>query len=297
MTRLAALLLATGFALGGCGLFGGRAPEPKAAVDEQLDSTRRNAALAFGQGRFDQAQLLYRQALERAQTRDDGVLIGDIGYDLAVTELRRGEDAASLATTRASASELQRRSLPIFAELLLVEAAALYRLGQVPAAEAAAASIAGGDNGAARRARFLLGLIAADRGDGAALDLQIAALGEPTTAEWRADRAELEGRAAALRGERDAAIRAFGAAAELRREALDYPSMARALAAAGDSAGKGGDAARAADFYLRAGRSALLANPRARTAERWLGEAERFARAAGDGAILDAVAQLRDRRG
>jgi hypothetical protein len=125
----------------------------------------------------------------------------------------------------------------------------------------------------------------------------IAALGAPISPEWRADRAELEGRAAALRGEGDVAIRAFDAAAELRREALDYPSMARVLAAAGESAGKSGEAARAADFYLRAGRSALLANQQTRSAERWLAESERFARASGDGAILDAIAQLRAGRG
>jgi hypothetical protein len=296
-----ALLVVVGLGLSGCGmlggLFGGGTQEPKAAADEQLESARRNAALAFEQGRFDQAQQLYRQALDRAMTRDDGILIGDIGYNLAVTELRRGADAASLAMAQASASELRRRGLPIFAELLLVEAAAFYRLEQIPAAEVAAASVAAGDDNAARRARFLLGLIAADRGDGAALALQIAALGEPSTSEWRADRAELEGRAAALRGDPDAAIPAFAAAAEFRREALDYPSMARALAAAGEAAGRRGDAASAADFYLRAGRSVLIGDLRTRSAEGWLSEAERFARAAGDGAILEAVARLRARRG
>jgi tetratricopeptide (TPR) repeat protein len=139
-----ALLVVVGLGLSGCGmlggLFGGGTQEPKAAADEQLESARRNAALAFEQGRFDQAQQLYRQALDRAMTRDDGILIGDIGYNLAVTELRRGADAASLAMAQASASELRRRGLPIFAELLLVEAAAFYRLEQIPAAEVAAAS-------------------------------------------------------------------------------------------------------------------------------------------------------------
>jgi hypothetical protein len=300
---LAAFGLALGLALSACGMLGGGAGAGGGAraresvLDEQLESERRNAALAFGQGRFDQARQLYRQALGRARIRDDGVLLGDIGYDLAVTELRRGEDAESLATARAAQAELARRGLPVFAELRLVEAAALYRLERREAAEAVARPVAEGGDGAARRARFLLGLLAADRGDAAALDARIAALGEPTTGEWQADRAELEGRAAALRGDGGAAIRHFLAASDLRRAALDYPSMARALAAAGDVAGRTGDAARAADLYLRAGRSLLLADLRPGVAARWLAEAERFARSAGDAAILEAIADLRARRG
>ncbi len=300
MNARAAALLALGLVLSGCGLpggWGGGAREPVARVDEQLEALRRNAALAFGQGRFDQARQLYRQALDRARIRDDGPAIGDVGYDLAVTELRRGEDAASLAVARATRAELVRRGLPVFAELHLVEAAALYRLERLEAAESAAIAIAGSGDAGARRARFLLGLVAADRGDLAALDARIASLGAPSDAEWQADRAELEGRAAALRGDDGAAIRHLVAASEWRRETLDYPGMARALGAAGAVAGRGGDAVRAADLFLRAGRSLLLAELRPAVAARWLAQAERYARSAGDSAILEAIADLRARPG
>lgn len=71
--------------------------------------------------------------------------------------------------------------------------------------------------------------------------------------------------------------------------------MARALAGAADAAARAGDARAAADLFLRAGRSALLAGGQATAAEAWLAEAERLARGVGDRAILDQVAALRAR--
>jgi hypothetical protein len=118
------LLAAASIALSACG-GGGRAAAPAEPFDAELASARRAAAFAFAQGRHDQATQLYRQALERAQARDDGEAIGDLGYDLAVAQLRRGDAAAARATAQATRAELSRRGLPVFAELALVEASAL----------------------------------------------------------------------------------------------------------------------------------------------------------------------------
>jgi hypothetical protein len=295
--RAAALLLllaAASIALSACG-GGRRAAAPAEPFDAELASARRAAAFAFAQGRHDQATQLYRQALERAQARDDGEAIGDLGYDLAVAQLRRGDAAAARATAQATRAELSRRGLPVFAELALVEASALYRLGDAGGAQEQARGLAADAGPAGARARFLLGLVAADRRDLPALEAALSSLAGASGPEWGADRAELAARAAALRGDPRSARRDFVAASDLRRDSLDYPGMARALAGAGAAAASAGDARDAADLFLRAGRSALLAGGQASMAEGWLAEAERLARGVGDRAILEQVAALRAR--
>jgi hypothetical protein len=97
-------------------------------------------------------------------------------------------------------------------------------------------------------------------------------------------------------GDRVGARASFLEAAGLRRETLDYPGMARALAGAAASAREAGDAAGAAELYLRAGRSALLSGAGGPQAEAWLAEADRLARVAGDRDVLAALAELRARR-
>lgn len=296
MTRpgLCALAFAALLALGGCG--GAPPPAREAGTDARIEDARRLAAVAFASGRYDQAAQLYVQALERAQARDDGAAMGDLGYDLAVVHLRRGDHAASLAASAAARAELRRHSLAPFPELLLVEAVALQRSGAAAAAAAAAAALTGSEEAVARRAQFVLGLVAADAADAAALGRVRAALPPSSDPEWRADLAELAARAAALAGDRPGARAAFLEAAGLRRDTLDYPGMARALAGAAASAREAGDGAGAAELYLRAGRSALLSAAGETVAEAWLAEADRLARAAGAREVLTALAELRARR-
>jgi hypothetical protein len=264
--------------------------------DARLETARRAAGLAFARGHYDQAVRLYAQALAIAQERDDGAALGDIGFDLAVAQLRRGDPAASLAASAVARAELRRHGLAAFPELALVEAAALRRRGDGAAAERVATGLVDEGGDTARRARFLLGMIAADRGDAAGLSAHLTALAETTDPEWAADRAELAARLASLRGDHAVAGAGFAAAADLRRAALDYPGMARALAAGADSAVLRGDPAAAAALYLRAGRSQLLAGGGPESAEAWLGAAERIARETGDRGVLDALAALRSRR-
>lgn len=284
-------------------LLAGCAGAPPPAVpgpvsDQRLDQTRHAAALAFSRRDYEQAVRLYGQALELAQSRDDGEAMGDLGYDLALAHLRRGDVQASLAASAAARAELRRHARPVFPELALVEAVAWQRAGRSDAAEAAASGLAGpgiaGDP-VARRARFLLGLIAAERGDVAGLAAHRAALPDTVQSEWRADIAELEARSAALAMAYQAARDRFLAAADLRRDTLDYPGLARALAGGAASALAGGDRRAAADLYLRAGRSLLLAGGGTAQAEDWLAAAERLAREAGDDGLRAEAAGLRGR--
>jgi hypothetical protein len=263
--------------------------------DPRIESARRVAALAFAQGRHDQAAQLYARALELAQARDDGRALGDLGYDLAVVHLRRGEAAASLAATATARAELRRHGLDAFPELALAEAVALHRLGRAQDAEAIAIALMADDGATGRRARFLVGLIAAERGDAPALAAARAGLAPHPDAEWRADMAELTAHAAALDGDHHAARGAFAATIDLRRETLDYPGMARALASAASSALATGDRDEAAALYLRAGRSMTLSGGGAARAEGWLGIAERLATDSGNREVLAGIAALRAR--
>jgi tetratricopeptide (TPR) repeat protein len=261
-----------------------------------MESARRVAALAFAQGRHDQAVQLYGRALELAQARDDGMALGDLGHDLAVVQLRRGDAVASLAAITAARAELLRHGLPAFPELALVEAVSLYRLGRVRDAEALAIELAIDGTATGRRARFLLGLVAAERGDLAGLASARAGLVHHPDPEWRADDTELAARAAALGGDHLAARAAFAETADLRRETRDYPGMARALAAAAASAQAMGDRDAAAALYLRAGRSMVLSGGGAARAEAWLVAAERLATESANRAVLSDIAALRARR-
>jgi hypothetical protein len=109
----------------------------------------------------------------------------------------------------------------------------------------------------------------------------LAAIGEPDDPRLHADRIELAGRLAALRGEALAALGALGEAARLRSEAGHYRASARALAAAGAAAEAAGLAGEAAKHYLRAGRSAASRGATG-PAREWLGQARAIASGAGD---------------
>jgi tetratricopeptide (TPR) repeat protein len=273
-------------------------PEPAAPVDDDLMSGWRLARFAFDERQYDQAAQLYARVLERAYARDDLGAIGDVGYELAVVRLRQLDPPAAVAQARQSREELRRRGDEPFAELYLVEAAALYEMGERADAEdmadrAIALAPWPGD-AAALRAWFLKGRIAADRADAAALERALDALaprGRAPNPELQADRLELIGRRDLLDDRPDRALPALRTSADLRRDAKDYLGMARALALAGEAAEGAGLGADAADLYFRAGRSAEVEGSAA-DAKRWLGDAARLAKTTGQAEIL---AQANDR--
>jgi tetratricopeptide (TPR) repeat protein len=265
------------------------APEPAEPVDQELMSGWQLARFAFEERQYDQAAGLYTRVLERAYASDDLGAIGDVGYELAVVRLRQLDASAAALQARQTRNELRRRGEEPFAELYLVEAVALYELGEPAGAEAMAdqaiALASGPGDAVARRAWFLNGRIAADRADKAGVARALAALGRAQNPELQADRLELVGRQGLLDDRPDRALPAFRTSADLRRDAKDYLGMARVLALAGEAAERAGMASEAADLYFRAGRSAEVEGGPA-DARRWLGAAARLAETTGQTEIL-----------
>lgn len=256
-------------------------PLPPEPPDAELARLSRTGQLAFQQGRPDQAATLFREALARARARDDATAIADQAVNLAVAELRRRDDAAARDVAESVRAELARRGANVPATLTLAEATARWRLGE-PGAEALARA-AEADPATAPRARFILGLIAADRRDGAGLAAARAGVADT------GDAAELEARAAQLAGDGAGARAAFLRAATARQDQLDYAGMGRALA--GAAAAQPG-AADAADLWLRAGRAAAGDRDR-RNAEAWLARAAAAPGAVGSAARTE-IAALRE---
>jgi len=270
-------------------------PEPAAPADQELMSGWQLARYAFEERQYDQAAQVYARVLERAYARDDLGAIGDVGYELAVVRLRQLDPAAAAAQARQTRDELRRRGDEPFAELYLVEAVALYEMGEeVDAGARADQAIALAPRPGepvAMRAWFLKGRIAADHADAGGIGRALAALGRSPNPELEADRQELTGRLDLLEDRPERALPAFRASADLRRDAEDYLGMARVLAFAGEAAERAGLSDDAADLYFRAGRSAEVERDVA-NARRWLGAAARLAATTGQAAIL---AQANDR--
>jgi tetratricopeptide (TPR) repeat protein len=278
----------------GCG--GSSAPpQPPEPLDQDVTSGWRLARFAFEQGQYDEAAGLYARVLERAYARDDLRAIGEVGYELAVVHLRRHDPRAAAAQAMRTREELHRRGAAPFAELHLVEAVALYEVGDRDGAEVMAdqaLEFAPAPSGPlVDRALFLRGRIAADRADTAGVSRALALLGHAQNAELRADRLELLGRLDLLEDRPESALPSFRESADLRREVEDYIGMARALALAGEAAQSTGRVAEAADLYFRAGRSAELEGNQA-DARRWLESAARLAATTGQAEILS---QARER--
>ena len=280
-------------ALAACG--GGSPADPGPPPDARLDQANRAGTQALSMDMPSLAVRQYTTALQRAYERDDAGAIADVSYNLALAQMRAGDAKAAIATVRDAQRDLERRRAPVPAELFLVLAAASYRAGDLAAADSAAQETLGrasSDSDTAPRARFIRGLVAAQRGDGAALAQAIAALPPSKQADLQADREELEGRAALLGNRPAEALALLQRAAANRQQALDYRGMARALASAADAAQRSGQAAEAADLLLRAGRSALLQGDAA-TALPLLRRTEEAARQTGQVGIVDEVARLR----
>ena len=145
--------------------------------------------------------------------------------------------------------------------MILVQAAAAYRLGAADEALAAAQEVLARsplDRETASRAWYIRGAVLADRGDAQGLAQALAAIPPSAQPDQEGDRLELSGRAALLAGASDRAARELEQAADQRRLALDYRGMARALALAGEAVLRQGRSGDAAVLFLRAGRSALL---------------------------------------
>jgi hypothetical protein len=264
--------------------------------DVKLDQANNAGTQALSMDLPSLAVRQYKVALSRAYERDDAGAIGDVAYNLALAQMKAGDPKGAVATVRETRAELDRRRAAVPPDLILVQAAATYRSGDLTAAAGAAQEVI--DRGAkdpdvVRRAWFIRGLVAADRSEAAGLAQSIAALAAPTKqADLDADRQELQGRATLLANDPAGALTLFEQSATNRQQALDYRGMARALSLAGDAALRSGRAADAADLFLRAGRSALLQGDTA-TAAPLLKRAEDLAKQTGQTGIVEEVTRLR----
>ena len=284
MRVVAALLL---LALASCG--GSRHVERP--DDEVLDRMATSAQRALELEQPSSAASLYGRALARARERDDPGAIADMAFGQATATLATGDAVGAQRIAQDVRQDLERRNRAATPSLILVEAAALQRLGRPSQAEPLARQVvlrAPEDPPAALRARFLLGLIAAQRGDLAEVTTQQAALAGAADPAFQADAVELAAHAALLRGAPQPAAADAAAAQLLRQPATDYRGLSRALALEGAARAALGDLRFAGDLFLRAGQGAAQRGERA-DAERWLAEAGRLARAASDPALATAV--------
>lgn len=280
---------------GGCGGGPPAVTDTGGIEDAETVSVLETARHAFLAGRYDQAAAAYARALDRAHALDDVAAIALAGQELAISDLRRGKAEDAAAAAARTRSELARRGRSVSPALTLVEATARYRLGQAQKARQLAqeAAESGEDALVTARATYLIGLLAADRGDRTALRNAVEGLPASEQPELAADRLALTGRLALLDGDAGAALNAFTAEERLRRASGDEAGVARALNAAAQAAEKVGRPAEAADLYFRAGRSATQAGPGGGDAAASLRRAELLARRTGQSGLAAEAGRLR----
>jgi tetratricopeptide (TPR) repeat protein len=273
------------FLVGGVGCSSTPTEQSRSKVDEEFERTSRAARMAFDNGKFQQAVSLYNQALERAYVLDDLNAIVDSQYNLAVCLTGLNSYVKALERVNQSKAELARAKQNIPADILLLEATIIYRMGKLDDAWQLTDMILldPGRLSEAIRSKtyFLRGLIAGERDDINQLRKEIVSLGEPSTVGLRADREELVGRLAMAEGNWNEAIEAFDRTAEFRQDDFDYSEMVNALALAGRACEQAGKLSEASKRYLRAGRSAARQEEN-RDALNWLNRAEKLAGEAGD---------------
>ena len=280
-----AYLLVVFFLVGGLGCSSSPTEERRPGLDKEFERTNRAARMAFDTGRFQQAVGLYTQALERAYVLDDVNAIVDSQYNLAVCMTRLKSYVEAFDWVNQSKAELARTNQPIPADILLLEATIVYRMGKLDDAWQLTDMIlldAGRLSKAIEsKTHFLRGLIADEWNDIHQLQKEIASLGKPSAVGLQADREELVGRQAMAKSNWNDAIEAFDRTAEFRREDFDYSEMVNALALAAWACEQAGKLSEASKRYLRAGRSAAR-QEKNREAMNWLDRAEKLAGEAGD---------------
>jgi len=278
------------FLIGGVGCSSTPIEQSRAEVDEEFERMNRAARTAFDYGRFRQAADLYNQALERAYVLDEVNAIVDTQYNLAVCLVGLNSYVEALQWVNKSRAELTRAGRSIPADILLLQAIIVYRMGKLDDAWQLTDKIlldSGRLSEAIRsKIHFLRGLIAGELDDINQLRQEIVSLGTPSAAGLQADREELVGRLAMAQNNWNEAIEAFDKTAELRRDDFDYSEMVNALALAARACEQAGKLSEASKRFLRAGRSAAARQGQSREALNWLGRAEKLAGEAGDEATV-----------
>ena len=235
-------------------------------ADEALDTALESGADAIAIEEPGEAARGYANAYRFALQRDDASSLATAGAGEAIALERAGRAAAALDAAARTRVDLARRGASAPAILDLAEAAALLQLGRpADAARVAAPAEQSTDPPARERAVFLEGLAADALSDRATLaearDRIAAGMGKRPDRTVRADERELSARLALADGHPSAALDAARRAADLRRDALDYRGMRRALRLASRAADGTGDHAAAAALASDAAASAASARP------------------------------------
>lgn len=276
-------LFFTAALLGGCA---GNPPQEAQPTTER-ESLDRSAGLAFAQGQYAQAATLYEAALDEALAEDLPNVIIDARFNLALVKTYLGAYAEALAQLDQADAERIRRKLGADPELDLLRATIRYRAGDPAKAQAILARLLKDTSltpAAAAKARFVAGLVAADRLDANLLRTHLDSIPPDAGLASQADRLELQARLLALGHDRDGALALLDQAAAMRSLDRDYRGMVRALATAGAVAEQAGQLRQAADYLLRAGRSAAQRN--GPEAHGWLERARDLGQRGGSPAVV-----------
>jgi len=267
-------------------------------TDEELPRLLRLGRLALETNRFEDSARRYADALEAARARDDAPAIAEAAAGRVAALLADGKGPEARRTASDALADLARRGATAPPKLLLADASARLRTGDLSGAEAVARDVAARrleDPDAARRAAFVAGLAAAWQGDAVGLAAWRGVLPPPPARDtgFRADIAELDAQAALLARDFAGARTLAEAAVPLRRDALDLRGVGRLLLLSADAAGRAGDARGEADLLFRAAQAAAGREdwdeaarlfPRAEAAARRAGNAALARRAAGGSA-------------
>lgn len=258
MRRVKALLLLGPLFLAGCG---GKAEAPSARDDAQWEQAMTAGQDSFDLGRYSVAITQFRKASELALMRDDGAATAEAGYNLAVAQLAADQPADAVATIQTARQAAMLRGQNGQAAFDLVEAAADYRLKQLPqSVHLASQAMTADDSAVAARAALILGLAADEAGEASALqqaNAYLQGIKPPLSRSVEADKAEISARTLMANNPAEAAQLAEKAA-NLRRDDAAYRDMSRALALAATATERAGDHQKAAALWARAAQSAAM---------------------------------------
>jgi tetratricopeptide (TPR) repeat protein len=280
-------------ALAGCA--GPRFDE--AALHADAEFTRRSqlARAAYDKGALAQAEVLYRQAHQRARERDAAADIGEAAYNLAVVFITRDQPDQARPLLEEAERELARAGQPPV-DVWLVRA----RL-ETDAKRTAEAAYWLDETDRHRAltdyqrvaSALLRGQLACAAGDAvrAGEQLDLARARKVSDAMLRAGMERLTGRIASLERRHADAAMAFDRETELCRSAGQSRAMAIALIRAGEAWEAASHPREAAERLYRAARS-LLAQGAAATATPLLQRATRLAAGTGDTSLQQSLRQL-----
>ncbi|MDI2113413.1 hypothetical protein [Commensalibacter nepenthis] len=248
--------------LAACG--GGQEPDP--VRDDPFDRTMNVADEAVFYDRLQQAETSYQKSFDYAITSDDAANINDAGYNLAIIQLGLNNVQDALKTVAKTSNELKIRRQENSPQLELISAAIFYRMNRfLDAALAAKQAEKSKDEDIQERAYFLSALIANDENNlnevaqySQKLDQLLSQSKAKIEESWKADQKELHALLAYKQGEFDQAMTNAKEAQDIRRNQVEYRAMVRTLALQGLISEGEKNFISAAQFYVRAGKSALL---------------------------------------